>query len=80
MDWNSTKKHSRVGFRGYIKIPVKGDIIKDGIKLPTEHLTLVGTLDFDFITNTLSGNLGMAGTWRRAFGVPNFAMANIVLG
>ena len=47
-DWNDTNKHIRLGFRADLKIPVNGDIYRDGIRAPNSELFLFGVLEYDF--------------------------------
>ncbi|XP_068704515.1 uncharacterized protein [Montipora foliosa] len=79
-DWNSSAKHVKLGFRVDIKVPVNGDIIRDGIKAPSSELFLFGVLDYDFQKQEVGGKLGMRGIWRKAFFIPFLGFGNIFLG
>ena len=79
-DWNSTAKHIKLGFRADIKIPVNGDIYRDGIKAPNSELFLFGVLEYDFQQQQVAGKLGMRGIWRKAFFIPFLGIGNIFLG
>ena len=79
-DWNSTAKHIKLGFRADIKIPVNGDIYRDGIRAPNSELFLFGVLEYDFQQQIVSGKLGMRGIWRKAFFIPFLGIGNIFLG
>lgn len=79
-DWNATTKHIKMGFRADIKIPVNGDIYRDGIKAPNSELFLFGVLEYDFLQQVVAGKLGMRGIWRKAFAIPFLGIGNIFLG
>ncbi|XP_067053119.1 uncharacterized protein [Acropora muricata] len=79
-DWNSTNKHIKMGFRADIKIPVNGDVYRDGIKAPNSELFLFGVLEYDFLEQQVAGKLGMRGIWRKAFFIPFLGIGNIFLG
>ena len=70
-----------MGFRAEIKIPIKGEIVRDGIKAPEgNELYLFGVLEYDFLEQQASGKLGMRGIWRKAFWIPWLSMGNIFAG
>lgn len=79
-DWNSTAKHIKLRFRADIKIPVNGDIYRDGIRAANSELFLFGVLEYDFQQQIVSGKLGMRGIWRKAFFIPFLGIGNIFLG
>ena len=79
-DWNATHKHIKMGFRADIKVPVNGEIYRDGIKAPNSELFLFGVLEYDFTEQQVAGKLGMRGIWRKAFFIPFLGIGNIYLG
>lgn len=79
-DWNDSANHIKIGFRADIKVPVNGDIYRDGIRAPNSELFLFGVLEYDFQEQVVGGKLGMRGIWRRAFFIPFLGIGNIFLG
>ena len=69
-----------MGFWGEIKIPVNGEIERDGIKAPGNELYLFGVLEYDFTEQVVKGQLGMRGMWRKAYWIPWLSLGNIFLG
>ncbi|KAL9979352.1 hypothetical protein ACROYT_G017003 [Oculina patagonica] len=79
-DWNATTKHIKMGFRADIKVPVNGEIYRDGIRAPGSELFLFGVLEYDFLEQQVAGKLGMRGIWRKAYFIPFLGIGNIYLG
>ena len=79
-DWNDTNTHIKLGYRADIKVPVNGDIYRDGIRAPNSELFLFGVLEYDFTEQEVAGKLGMRGIWRRAYFIPFLGIGNIFLG
>ncbi|XP_020601762.1 uncharacterized protein LOC110040832 [Orbicella faveolata] len=79
-DWNATHTHTKLGFRADIKVPVNGEIERDGIIAPNSELWLFGVLEYDFTEQKVSGKLGMRGMWRKAYTIPWLALGNIFVG
>ena len=69
-----------MGFRVDVKIPVNGEIYRDGIKAPNNELFLFGVLEYDFTEQIVTGKLGMRGMWRKAFTIEWLSLGNIFLG
>ena len=69
-----------MGFRADIKVPVNGEIERDGIIAPSNELWLFGVLEYDFSEQQVAGKLGMRGIWRKAFFIPFLGIGNIYLG
>lgn len=79
-DWNETTKHIKLGFRADIKVPVNGEIERDGIIAPNNELFLFGVLEYDFLQTQVAGKLGMRGMWRKAYTIPWLSFGNIFVG
>ncbi|XP_048580608.1 uncharacterized protein LOC5507741 isoform X2 [Nematostella vectensis] len=79
-DWNDTTKHVKLGFRADIKIPINGEIYRDGIKAPSNDLFLFGVLEYDFLQQQVAGKLGFRGMWRKAFWINWLSLGNIYFG
>ncbi|KAJ7381185.1 hypothetical protein OS493_004785 [Desmophyllum pertusum] len=79
-DWNATNTHIKLGFRADIKVPVNGEIERDGIIAPSNDLFLFGVLEYDFTEQVVSGKLGMRGMWRKAYWIPWLSLGNIFVG
>ena len=75
-----TRKRVKLGFRAEIKVPVNGEIERDGIIVPSNELWLVGALEYDFTKKQVSGKLVMRGMWRKAFTIPWLSLGNIFVG
>lgn len=78
--WNSSTTHIKLGFRADIKVPVNGEVYRDGIIAPSNDLFLFGILEYDFLLQEVAGKLGMRGMWRKAFFIPFLSIGNIYLG
>ena len=72
--------YTKLGFLIEIKVPVNGEIIRDGIQAPSNDIVVVGNLEYDFTTLDITGRLGMRGMWRKAFGIEWLAIGNIFFG
>ncbi|KAL9979348.1 hypothetical protein ACROYT_G016999 [Oculina patagonica] len=79
-DWNATATHIKIGFRADIKVPVNGEIERDGIIAPSNELWLFGVLEYDFTQQVVAGKLGMRGMWRKAYFIPWLSLGNIFVG
>ena len=70
----------KLGFRADIKVPVNGEIERDGIIAPSNELWLFGVLEYDFTEQKVGGKLGMRGMWRKAYTIPWLSLGNIFVG
>ena len=69
-----------LGFRVDILVPVDGEIEVDGVMSSSSDLYLFGQLEYDFTEQKVAGELGMRGTWRKAFSIEWLALGNIFVG
>ncbi|XP_068704567.1 uncharacterized protein [Montipora foliosa] len=79
-EFNATSTHTKLGFRADIKVPVNGEIERDGIIAPGNELFLFGVLEYDFTEQQVAGKLGMRGIWRKAYTIPWLSLGNIFVG
>jgi len=79
-DWNSTAKTIKLGFVAEVKIPVNGQIYRDGIVAPSNDLILGGGLEYNFMAQEVTGKLYFRGMWRKAFFIKWLSLGNIYLG